>query len=106
MQMSARVGGINGRWSHLIADSQQELHAFAARLGLKRQWFQDPMTNMASAKAGRTPKPGSYEAESWHYDVTASKRALAIRLGAVPIEWTDTPDIIRARMARKDIPSS
>jgi len=38
----ARVSGIKGRWSHLIADTEDELHAFAARLGLRREWFQDP----------------------------------------------------------------
>ena len=27
--------------THLIADSLDELHAFAAKIGLKRYWFQD-----------------------------------------------------------------
>ncbi|WP_122711357.1 DUF4031 domain-containing protein, partial [Pseudomonas viridiflava] len=27
-------------WCHLVADSLDELHAFAARLGLRRSWFQ------------------------------------------------------------------
>lgn len=27
--------------AHLTADTLDELHAFAARLGLKREWFQD-----------------------------------------------------------------
>lgn len=55
-----------GQWSHLQADSLDELHAFAERLGLRRSWFQ----------------PGSRPAAA-HYDVTESKRALAISLGAV-----------------------
>ena len=29
------------RWAHLMADSLDELHAFAARLGLPRHAFQD-----------------------------------------------------------------
>jgi hypothetical protein len=41
----ARVGAIPGRWSHLIADIEEELHEFTARLGLKREWFQDPTVN-------------------------------------------------------------
>jgi len=91
----ARVGGLSGRWSHLIADSQQELHAFAARLGLKRAWFQDPTVN-----GKPTPvKPGCRAAENWHYDVTASKRTLAIKLGAVAVSWRDLHDIIDARIA-------
>ena len=27
-------------WSHLQADTAEELHAFAQKLGLKRAWFQ------------------------------------------------------------------
>lgn len=48
---------------HMMADSIQELHEFAARLGLKRSWFQD----------GSAP----------HYDVSLTKRAEALELGAV-----------------------
>jgi hypothetical protein len=59
------------RWSHLTADTKDELHEFAARIGLRRKWFQD--------------KPYG----SWHYDVTAPKRAQAIKLGAQPISWRD-----------------
>jgi hypothetical protein len=40
--IAATVGWITSRWSHLIADDKDELHAFAARLGLRRAWFQDP----------------------------------------------------------------
>lgn len=60
---------VRGRWSHLMADSSSELHAFAARLGLRRAWIQKPGTPME------------------HYDVTAAKRAAALRLGAVPIAY-------------------
>ena len=56
-------------WSHLVSDtSEEELHAFAARLGLKRAWFQ-----------------GRPKASAAHYDVTASKYELAIKLGAIPV---------------------
>lgn len=48
---------------HLMADSLDELHAMAARLGLRRAWFQ-PVS-------------------SPHYDLTASKRERALELGAV-----------------------
>lgn len=59
-----------GKWTgggHLQADDVDELHAFAARLGLKRSWFQS--------------RPGRPEMD--HYDCTKSKRALALKLGAV-----------------------
>ena len=36
----ARLGPVEDRWSHLLADTDEELHAFAARMGMKREWFQ------------------------------------------------------------------
>lgn len=90
--IAATVGRITSRWSHLIADDQNELHAFAARLGLRRAWFQDP------TRTGRpTARPGSRAAENWHYDLTANKRVQAIRLGAVPISWRHSVEIINRR---------
>jgi hypothetical protein len=56
-----------GPSAHLIADTNEELHAFAKRLGLNRAWFQ--------------PK-----ASGPHYDLTAAKRALAVELGAVELD--------------------
>lgn len=51
---------------HMWADTEDELHAFAAKLGLKRSWFQQP------------PKA------SWkHYDISLSVKASALRLGAI-----------------------
>lgn len=50
-----------------MADTDDELRAFAKRLGLKQEWAQ---------------KPGTWES---HYDVTDRLRTAAIRLGAVPI---------------------
>lgn len=52
---------------HLYADTPEELHDFAARLGLKRAWCSD-----------RT-QPGSIVL---HYDLNASKRATAVGMGA------------------------
>ena len=60
-----------GRWSgggHLQADSPEELHAFAARLGLVRAWFQST--------------PGRPEKD--HYDLTEAGRRFAIGQGAIP----------------------
>lgn len=39
-RVPAKAGQHESRWSHLWADSQEELHAFATRLGLRRSWFQ------------------------------------------------------------------
>lgn len=50
---------------HLVGDTVTELHAFARRLGLRRAWFQ----NLSVP----------------HYDLTPTKRAEAIRMGALEI---------------------
>lgn len=83
MRMAARVGRLTARWSHLVADSDDELHAFAAQLGLRRSWAQ-------------------YEG-TWksHYDVTESKRRQAIRLGARPIAYGGPESISLVQRRRK-----
>ncbi len=81
MQRPAKVGRIDAVWSHLLADTDDELHRFAMRLGLKKAWFQKPGTPIA------------------HYDVTEPKRQQAIQLGAVQIGYMSTAstDLIRRR---------
>jgi hypothetical protein len=73
------------QWSHLTADTQDEMHEFAARLGLRRSYFQP------GRPLGGKPSP------FWHYDVTAGKRAQALRLGARAVAWRDLPGICQAR---------
>jgi len=49
---------------HLKADSINELHKFASKIGLKREWFQDHRHQ--------------------HYDLTSNKmRERAIKMGAI-----------------------
>ncbi|QOD06035.1 DUF4031 domain-containing protein [Pseudarthrobacter sp. BIM B-2242] len=86
MRMRATVGRITANWSHLSADTTDELLEFAARLGLRASWIQNP---------GHVWKE--------HFDVTDSKRELAIRLGAKPITmqeavtlWTAKREAARA----------
>lgn len=50
---------------HMLSKDLDALHRMAEAIGVKRKWFQD--------KPGRTP----------HYDICKSKRAKAVRLGAV-----------------------
>ena len=65
---------------HLTVDGPiDELHAFAERLGLRRAWFQS---------ASSAP----------HYDLTVSKRELALSLGAV---FVPARDQARKRMAAR-----
>lgn len=63
--MHATTMGQFGRMkmSHMIADTDAELHAMADRIGVARKWFQGD-----------------------HYDIAMSKRALAIDAGARPVE--------------------
>ena len=53
-----------GKASHLWADTPEELHAFAAQIGLSRHWFQ-----------AHKYLP--------HYDLTMARRQVAVRRGAV-----------------------
>ena len=92
IRIPARVGGLYSRWSHLIADSVEELHEFAGRLGLRREWFQDPCVN-GKPKA----EPGTRAAENWHYDVTDRMRTKAIAMGAKPVPFRELGTVITAR---------
>jgi hypothetical protein len=69
MLLSASVGSLRAKWSHMVADTTSELHVMADALGLKRSWFQSP----------------SAHGWHWHYDLVASKRKRALALGALPI---------------------
>lgn len=58
------------RWCHMVSDvDEAELHAFAARIGLRREWFQSRPDKASAA----------------HYDLTPPRRARALQLGAVAV---------------------
>lgn len=63
---------------HMVADTLDELHAMAARIGMRREWFQ------ASPPAS-TP----------HYDVSLSRRALAIAAGAIEVDRYGLVEVVR-----------
>lgn len=63
---------VRGRWSHLMADSGEELREFAGRLRLNPEWIQKPATVLE------------------HYDITAAVRERAIRMGAARIAYTES----------------
>lgn len=67
---------------HMVADTDEELHAMADAIGVSRRWHQ---------KAG-TPHS--------HYDICRSKRAQAVRLGAIEIGKAKLVEIIRGKRAR------
>lgn len=85
-QYPGRLEGRPVLWSHLLADTRDELHAFAAGIGLKREWFQ--------------PKCRAEDAEKcphWHYDVTEGKRQEAIAAGARPVTYREAGALLRDR---------
>jgi hypothetical protein len=73
-------------WCHLFADTQDELHQFATRLGVRRTWFQP-----GPARGDGSPSP------YWHYNLSVGKRQQALRLGARPVTWRESIQIIRDR---------
>jgi len=72
-------------WCHMIADDIDELHRFAADLGIHRSSYQGPP---------KTTKP--------HYDLTAWERRKAISLGAVASTRHEIIAVLRAIRARHD----
>lgn len=66
---------VNGYWEgggHLFGTDLEELHEFAKKIGLKREWYQ----------GSKFP----------HYDLTRGKRRLAINKGAVRVAPGLIPD--------------
>lgn len=68
---------------HMVADTEEELHRLAASVGLKRQWFQS-------------------KASTPHYDLTESRRRIAVRLGAAELDDSDFADLLK-RLRRQAI---
>ena len=70
------------KWCHLLADDPDELHRFAALLGIKRASFQGP------------PKSATP-----HYDLTGFERSKAIALGAIACDREQIV-LVRRRLRR------
>jgi len=65
---------------HMHADTVEELHGMADKIGIQRKWFQN------------TKRP--------HYDICLSKRMLAVRHGA---QQVSTRDIVKMFKAQRKI---
>ena len=80
----------NWRWRescHLWADTENELHDFAARIGLRRAWYQKDAT---------LP----------HYDLTSGRRVKAVALGAIEVSRADFAALIRQRRGMSEQPQA
>ena len=63
---------------HMVADTLDELHQMADKIGMRREWFQ----------------PRSFP----HYDVCQTRRAKAIEAGAIEVSYRELVGImIRVR---------
>ena len=61
---------------HMVADTLDELHAMADKVGMRRAWFQDSQDHP-------------------HYDLSQTKRALAVQQGAIEIDSRQLVQIIQ-----------
>ncbi len=68
---------------HMMADTVEELHGMADRIGLKREWFQ----------------PKSIP----HYDLSQSKRTMAVKLGAKEITSKEVVNLIKKHRERNKL---
>ena len=65
---------------HLLADTREELHAMADRIGMPRRFFQDHPWR-------------------WHYDLPEHVREVAVELGAVEVTLHDVGALLKRRKA-------
>jgi hypothetical protein len=72
------------KWCHLLADDIDELHRFAARLGVHRASYQGPP---------RISAP--------HYDLTAFERRRAMALGARACSREEIVAVVRLVRVRR-----
>lgn len=67
---------------HMVADSSDELHAMADKIGVARRHFQA-------------------DASTPHYDICKSKRAIAVQHGAVEVDRNGLIAVIRGLRAAR-----
>jgi hypothetical protein len=72
------------KWCHLLADDIDELHRFAARLGVHRASYQGPPRSSAP-----------------HYDLTAFERRRAMALGARACSREEIVAVVRVVRVRR-----
>lgn len=64
---------------HMMADTTEELLGMADKIRVQRKWIQ---------------KAGTYKE---HFDIAKSKRALAVKAGAIEISWSETGRKMQAK---------
>ncbi|MFA5048629.1 MAG: DUF4031 domain-containing protein [Patescibacteria group bacterium] len=86
-----KVLSVSGSWKwptscHLFSDTDNtaELHRFAEKIGLKRQWFQNH-------DHGVLP----------HYDLNAAKRDMAVQYGASEVSMRYMVEVMQKNRGKK-----
>lgn len=67
------------KWCHMFADTNEELESMARRVGMKPQWIQN-------VGMGRHRE---------HYDLVPSRRAAAVKAGAIEIDKQGYKEFLR-----------
>ncbi len=80
MDYGWKLRGHSVKNCHMFTDDVDltELHEMALKIGMKRQWFQDKKT-------------------APHYDLTESRRMLAVNFGAIELDRKDSVEIWKLR---------
>lgn len=71
------------KMSHMIADSKEELLQMADKIGVQRKWIQ---------------KEGTFQE---HFDICLSKKAKALKAGAIQITWRELGEMTQKRKLLK-----
>jgi len=67
------------KMSHMIADTRDELITMAEKIGVQTKWIQ------------------SYDTPREHFDISMTKRAAAIKAGAIEITYRELAEKTRTR---------
>lgn len=70
--------------SHMIADTQQELYEMVDKIGVQRKWIQD------------------YGTSKEHFDICKSKKAKAIKNGAIEVGFRQMAVMRNKRTTNND----
>lgn len=82
--MACYVDDMNAKYGrmvmcHMLADTDEELHEIAKKIGVQRKWHQ----------CAGTPKS--------HYDICLAKKKIAVEFGAIEITWREAAAIVRRK---------
>lgn len=78
------AGFFNMIMCHMVADTEAELEEMAIKIGMNTRWWQYKGTRKT------------------HFDICKSKRALAVRYGAIPVTCHELGFMLKSRKSSTD----